>query len=80
MIAVARLWEIGQLDERNRPPPRIEARLPKTCLPTNAVLDEAALTAYERAVLDCLQPAEARTPRREGLAWLARNASGARGR
>jgi hypothetical protein len=71
MIALAQLWEMGRLDERNRQPPPIEARLPPACLPTNAVLDEAALATYERAVLDCLQPAAARTPRREGLAWLA---------
>lgn len=72
MIAIAKLWEVGYLDERNRHPPEVEARLPKTCLPTNDVLDEAVLDVYERRVLDCLQPADVRTPRRDALAWFDR--------
>lgn len=72
MIGIAKLWEVGYLDERNRHPAEVEARLPKTCLPTNDVLDEAVLDVYERRVLDCLQPADVRTPRRDALAWFDR--------
>jgi hypothetical protein len=72
MRALAVLWELGRLDERNRHPPEVEARLPPTCLPRNEVLDENALTAYEHRHLDCLQSPEAVTERRTGLAWLAR--------
>jgi hypothetical protein len=72
MQALARLWEAGRLDERNRHPPEVEARLPKSCLPTNATLDKTALTAYEHRQLDCLQPEDVMTERRHGLAWLAK--------
>jgi hypothetical protein len=72
MRGIAVLWELGRLDERNRQLPEVEKRLPKSCLPTNDVLDEARLSEYERRNLDCLQPEGVVTERRHGLAWLAR--------
>ena len=72
MLALAQLWELGRLDERNRHPPEVEARLPKSCLPTNPTINEKVLTTYERRHLDCLQPEGVMTERRHGLAWLDR--------
>jgi hypothetical protein len=69
--AVARLWESGQLDERNRFPPEVEARMPKRMLPLNEVMEEVT-DAYERKWMDAYYPDNVESPRRHALRQLDR--------
>jgi hypothetical protein len=69
--ALARLWEAGGLDERNRFPPEVEARLPRRMLPLNTAM-EAVTDEDERFYIDVLQPPEVETLRRLSLRTLAR--------
>ena len=60
---IAKHWEFGDLDERNRFSAEREARMPKSCLPLNSE-PEHITNQMERSMVDALQPPDAMTLRR----------------
>jgi hypothetical protein len=67
--ALARLWEAGLLDERNRLPPETEAQMPRKRRPLNGEL-EAVPDEAERSYVDALMPPEQPTLRRLAMKKL----------
>ena len=69
--ALSRLWEVGELDERNRLSAARETWLPRSCLPLNGEPEDVA-DPMERSMIDALQPPEVMTVRRACLRDLDR--------